>query len=164
MERALVQRAPPSHRKSAISEGQKEGVLYYTVGQRKGLDIGGIGPFYVVGKNVEKNELYVTDEAHQDYLYSDSCLVSGINMMADRNFPLSAKAKFRYRQQDNDVNVEMIDETTAIVRFPYGIRSVTPGQEAVIYHDDTVVFGGVIDVVYKEGYDLHERIRQLAEK
>ena len=46
--------------------GEHKGVLYYTIGQRKGLDIGGTGPYYVIGKDVERNELYVTDEAHTD--------------------------------------------------------------------------------------------------
>ena len=123
--------------------GRHQGVMYYTIGQRKGLDIGGIGPFFVIGKNVEKNELYVTDAAHEEYLYSDSCLITGVNWLADRELPLSCAAKFRYRQQDNPVRVAMNDDGTLTASYPETIRSVTPGQEAVIYDGDTVICGGL---------------------
>jgi tRNA-specific 2-thiouridylase len=138
--------------------GRHQGVLYYTVGQRKGLDIGGIGPFYVIGKDVEKNELYVTDEAHQNWLMSDQCLVTGVNWLADRKLPLSCHAKFRYRQADNEIEAILNDDGTVICSYPEGIRSVTPGQEAVIYDQDTVVCGGKIEKVFRGGRDLMESI------
>lgn len=142
--------------------GEHQGVLYYTIGQRKGLDIGGIGPFYVVGKDVPKNELYVVDEEHQDYLYSDSCLVTGVNWLADRSLPLDCNAKFRYRQQDNPVKVSRNEDGSILVSYPELIRSVTPGQEAVIYDGDTVICGGKIEKVYRHGNDLLEEIDQSA--
>jgi tRNA-specific 2-thiouridylase len=139
--------------------GEHQGVLYYTVGQRKGLDIGGIGPFYVIGKDVEKNELYVTDEEHQDWLYSDSCLVSGVNWLADRTLPLKCHAKFRYRQQDNEIEAVLNEDGTLTCLYPELIRSVTPGQEAVIYDGDVVVCGGKIEKVFRSGSDLMDKIR-----
>jgi tRNA-specific 2-thiouridylase len=142
--------------------GEHQGVLYYTVGQRKGLDIGGIGPFYVIGKDVEKNELYVTDEEHQDWLYSDSCLVTGVNWLADRTLPLKCHAKFRYRQQDNEIEAVLNEDGTLTCSYPELIRSVTPGQEAVIYDGDTVVCGGKIEKVFRNGDDLMEKIRSEA--
>ncbi len=138
--------------------GRHQGVMYYTIGQRKGLDIGGIGPFFVIGKNVEKNELYVTDAAHEEYLYSDSCLITGVNWLADRELPLSCAAKFRYRQQDNPVRISRNDDGTLTASYPQTIRSVTPGQEAVIYDGDTVICGGQIDKVFRNGEDLQEMI------
>ena len=138
--------------------GRHQGVMYYTIGQRKGLDIGGIGPFFVIGKNVEKNELYVTDAAHEEYLYSDSCLITGVNWLADRELPLSCTAKFRYRQQDNPVRIAMNADGTLTASYPQTIRSVTPGQEAVIYDGDTVICGGQIDKVFRNGEDLQEMI------
>lgn len=140
--------------------GRHKGVLYYTIGQRKGLDIGGIGPFYVVGKDVNKNELYVTDAEHEDWLYSDSCLITGINWLADRKLPLHCHAKFRYRQPDQDVTVSLNEDGTLTASYPQTIRSVTPGQEAVIYDGDTVVCGGKIDQVFKDGKDLMEEVRK----
>lgn len=144
--------------------GTHQGVLYYTIGQRKGLDIGGIGPFYVVGKDVVKNELYVTDEDHQDWLYSDSCIVTGINCTADRSLPMDCHAKFRYRQPDNDVSVEWLDDERLLVRYPQTIRSVTPGQEAVFYDNDVMIMGGKIDQVFRNGKDLMEEVKAAAEK
>lgn len=140
--------------------GEHKGVLYYTVGQRKGLDIGGIGPFYVVGKDVSNNILYVVDEAHRSWLSSDACLVRQVNWLADRSFPLKGGAKFRYRQSDQDVIIEKVDETTVLLKYPQGVESVTPGQEAVLYDGDVMIAGGQIDVVYQNGSDLMEMIIQ----
>ncbi|MGM9940992.1 MAG: tRNA 2-thiouridine(34) synthase MnmA [Bulleidia sp.] len=139
--------------------GTHQGVLYYTIGQRKGLDIGGIGPFYVIGKDVEKNELYVTDEAHQEWLYSDECLISDVNRMAERTLPMHACAKFRYRQGDNEITLRENPDGTLTAHYPQTIRSVTPGQEAVIYDGDVMIAGGKIEHVYRNGKDLMEEIR-----
>ncbi len=98
--------------------GTHQGVLYYTVGQRKGLDIGGIGPFYAAGKNVVTNELYVVPHEKQDLLYSDACIVTGFNRLADRTMPMDLHAKLRYRQPDQDVKASMIDENTVLLEYP----------------------------------------------
>lgn len=141
--------------------GTHQGVLYYTVGQRKGLDIGGIGPFYAAGKNVVTNELYVVPHEKQDLLYSDACIVTGFNRLADRTMPMDLHAKLRYRQPDQDVKASMIDENTVLLEYPQTIRSVTPGQEAVLYDGDTVIGGGKIDQVFKNGEDLMEKIEGM---
>ena len=142
--------------------GRHTGVMYYTIGQRKGLDIGGIGPFFVVGKNVEKNELYVVDSEYQDLLYSDSCIVTGVNVLADRELPMDCTAKFRYRQADNDVHISWLDETTLKVDFPQKIRSITPGQEAVFYYGDVMIAGGKIEQIFKDGADLMQKVNVMA--
>lgn len=138
--------------------GRHQGVMYYTVGQRKGLDIGGIGPFYVIGKNVMTNQLYVTDEDNQQWLYSDACLVSHVNFLADRQLPMHCCAKFRYRQADNEVDLQMNADGTLLVHYPQTIRSVTPGQEAVFYDGDVMIAGGRIEKVFRNGEDLMETI------
>ena len=142
--------------------GRHTGVMYYTIGQRKGLDIGGIGPFFVVGKNIEKNELYVVDSEYQDLLYSDSCIVTGVNVLADRELPMDCTAKFRYRQADNDVHISWMDESTLKVDFPQKIRSVTPGQEAVFYDGDVMIAGGKIEQIFKDGEDLMQKVNAMA--
>ena len=138
--------------------GEHKGVLYYTIGQRKGLDIGGIGPFYVIGKNVEKNELYVTDEDHQEWLYSDSCLITNVNWLMDEVTDLDCTAKFRYRQPDQNVHIHQNEDGTLTVTYPETIRSVTPGQEAVFYYNDCVLCGGRIEQVFRKEVDLLEEI------
>ncbi|MGL5977635.1 MAG: tRNA 2-thiouridine(34) synthase MnmA [Erysipelotrichaceae bacterium] len=133
--------------------GTHIGVLYYTIGQRKGLGIGGDhGRWFVVHKDVEHNILYVVPEQYNDWLNSTACKVSGINIISDLAVDASDEAitaKFRYRQADNEVKVTMIDETTAMVRFDKPIAAVTCGQEAVFYKGDVCIGGGVIEEVYR---------------
>lgn len=143
--------------------GKHVGVLYYTIGQRKGLGIGGtMGPWFVIGKDVEKNILYVCNEAEEDWLYSDSCLVSGVNWILPQipSEELNCTAKFRYRQKDQAVIVHIINQTTAFVNFVKPISSVTAGQEAVFYNDDVCLGGGVIEQVFKDGLSIEEKIKK----
>ena len=142
--------------------GTHKGVMYYTIGQRKGLDIGGIGPFYVCGKDVVRNELYVTDENHQDWLYSDSCIIGGFNVMADRELPLHCAAKFRYRQPDQAITLHDLKNGKMLAVFDAPVRSVTAGQEAVIYDGDVMIGGGKIETILKNGSDLMEAVRAAA--
>lgn len=143
---------------------QHDGVLYYTVGQRKGLDIGGEGgPWLVVGKNVHTNDLYVASQEHADLLYSDECIVTGYNALKELDWtkPITCSAKFRYRQQDNPVTIERIDETTIRVLYPQTVSAVTCGQEAVFYLNDLVLGGGVIDQVFKNHQSIDDLIQEV---
>lgn len=138
---------------------QHIGVFFYTVGQRKGLDIGGAyGPWFVVGKDVEKNILYVANGNDEDWLVSDRCDVSGCNWFEDFDTPIQACAKFRYRQADIPVTLEKIDDSHVRVIYPQGVKAVTCGQQAVFYKDNLVLGGGVIDEVYRNDISIQERI------
>jgi tRNA-specific 2-thiouridylase len=140
--------------------GTHTGVLYYTIGQRKGLGIGGDqGRWFVVGKDVRRNELYVVPEAGKRWLASDSCLVSQVNWLDAVSLPLDAAAKFRYRQNDNPVTIEAYDETTLLVRYPQGVDAVTPGQQAVFYRGDQCLGGGVIEQTFRGGQDTQDAIQ-----
>lgn len=141
--------------------GEHIGVLYYTIGQRKGLGIGGSrGPWFVVGKDVEKNELYVCNGDENDWLYSTSCIVSGVNWFSSTmETHFDCTAKFRYRQKDNEVSLTLLDNHMVRVDFKTPISSVTCGQEAVFYDHEVCLGGGVIEKVFKEGVDLQERIQ-----
>lgn len=139
--------------------GRHIGVLYYTLGQRKGLGIGGDqGRWFVAGKNVEKNELYVANSHSTIWLNSDSCLVSGVNWLADVSLPKEICAKFRYRQKDNPVRIERYDEENVILHYPQQIASVTPGQQAVFYDGDVCLGGGVIEKTFINGQDHEEML------
>ncbi|MEG0469519.1 tRNA 2-thiouridine(34) synthase MnmA [Amedibacillus sp. YH-ame6] len=143
--------------------GRHGGVLYYTVGQRKGLGIGGNkGPWFVVGKDVETNVLYVTNGDESDWLYTDSCIVTGVNWFSSElpNGELQCTAKFRYRQKDHDVVLRFVDETTVFVRYEQGVSSVTCGQEAVFYRNEECLGGGVIEEVFIKGESLQNRINR----
>lgn len=141
--------------------GTHHGCMYFTVGQRKGLHIDAHkGPWFVVGKDITTNSLFVCHTDQRDLLYSTSCLVTGINWLVQPDDPIPSQctAKFRYRQPDQDITLEQIDETTALVKYPQGIASITCGQEAVFYDGEICLGGGVIDKVYKDGQDLDELI------
>ncbi|MCF0260086.1 MAG: tRNA 2-thiouridine(34) synthase MnmA [Erysipelotrichaceae bacterium] len=141
--------------------GQHEGVLYYTIGQRKGLNITHFkGPWFVVGKDIHENILYVARTDHRDWLISDACLVQNINWLHPdpKSIPARITAKFRYRQPDQDISIEWVDDHSLMVHYPQGIASVTPGQEAVFYNGDICLGGGVIEQVFKNGEDLMEKI------
>lgn len=141
------------------------GVLYYTIGQRKGLNIDHEkGPWFVVGKDVVKNILYVCRTDQRDLLYSDSCVVKGINWILPclDEIPTKCTCKFRYRQKDQDIEIERLDDTSVLVKYPQTIASVTEGQEAVFYDGDKCIGGGVIEEVFKEGMNLNQLIMETA--
>ena len=141
------------------------GVLYYTIGQRKGLNIDHEkGPWFVVGKDVVKNILYVCRTDQRDLLYSDSCIVKGINWILPNldEIPTKCTCKFRYRQKDQDIEIERLDDTSVLVKYPQTIASVTEGQEAVFYDGDKCIGGGVIEEVFKDGKNLNQLIMETA--
>ena len=139
--------------------GKHNGVLYYTIGQRKGLSIGGSGgPWFVIGKDVQKNILYVAEKDDNPWLLSDSCLVTDVNWLSSQR-PLTCNAKFRYRQKDHAVTLEYLCDNQVLVHYPQKIARVTPGQEAVFYLEDLCLAGGVIMDVYHQGISLNDRIK-----
>lgn len=147
--------------------GKHIGVMYYTIGQRKGLGIGGTrGPWFVVGKDVKKNILFVTNGNESDWLYTDSCIVSGVNWFPSEKpeGELACTAKFRYRQKDNDVTIRFIDESTVFVTYPQGVSSVTCGQEAVFYLNEESLGGGVIEDVFKDKESMQSKIENRENK
>ena len=136
--------------------GEHEGVYYYTIGQRKGFGVGGNrGPYYCVGKDVKKNELYLTSVENEEYLYSDSALISDINWIRKVDEG-DIQCKFRYRQQDNDVHISILENGDAFLTYPQRIKAVTPGQQAVFYKDGELLGGGVIENTYTDGKDLNK--------
>ena len=126
--------------------GEHTGLMYYTIGQRKGLNIGGNkDKMFVVGKNLDKNILYVSFGEDNQYLISNSCLIDNVNFNCDLR-PNECTAKFRYRQKDYPVNLEYLENGEIIVRYD-NVKSVTPGQACVFYQDDICLGGGIIKEV-----------------
>lgn len=144
--------------------GDHIGVLYYTLGQRKGLDISAHeGPWFVVGKDVYTNELFVANGEDHPWLKSDACRVNQLNWFnpIDLSKPLVCYAKFRYRQKDQDVVIQMINDQELWVSYPQGIPAVTPGQEAVFYLNDVCLGGGVIDEIYRDNKSLSSILAEV---
>ena len=134
--------------------GHHDGVLYYTIGQRRGLGIGGISgrvanSWFVVKKDVKKNILYVSSGNEDEHLLSDRTIVK--NCVFNNVFPkenMHVGCKFRYRQKDLGVTVHIIDETTIELIHDEPYKAVTTGQAAVLYDGDICLGGGIIDQVY----------------
>ena len=158
--RAFLQNYIPMKEGDIIDIDTKEvigihmGVYYYTIGQRKGFAVGGNkGPYFCVGKDVIKNELYLASSQDDHWLYSDSCLVTGFNKLYDLSKnEFNCTAKFRYRQKDVPVKVKFLSDDSLLVSYE-PIKATTPGQQCVLYLDDVLVGGGVIDKVYQDGKD-----------
>lgn len=138
--------------------GDHMGLMYYTIGQRQGLGIGGTkgtnnDPWFVIGKDTQTQTLFVGQGYHHPNLYSDYLEASQIHFTSDR-FNLQSfecTAKFRYRQQDIKVKVELGPDQTAKVIFDQPVRAVTPGQAVVFYDGQECLGGGIIDAAYKDG-------------
>ncbi len=137
-----------------IEIGEHQGLMYHTLGQRKGLLIGGQKggngleePWYVVDKDLARNRLIVAQGANHPRLYSKGLIASQLHFV-DRN-PITetvkCTVKTRYRQQDTSCTIEPIDATQLKVVFDEPQTAVTPGQSAVFYAGDICLGGGIIE-------------------
>lgn len=139
------------------SKGSHDGLMYYTIGQRQGLGIGGAGdPWFVVGKNLEDNILYVEQGYSNHKLYSDALIATDMNWINKDtgNEIFTCTAKFRYRQKDSKVTVTMLDGNKVYVTFDERQRAITPGQAVVFYDGDVCLGGATIDEVLKSEQKL----------
>jgi len=131
--------------------GEHDGVMYYTLGQRTGLGIGGRRnagnePWYVVGKNVGDNILFVAQGNETDWLLCSRLRASELTWIAGTapGAEFACTAKTRYRQVDQACRVRICDDG-CMVEFETRQRAVTPGQSVVFYRDEECLGGGVID-------------------
>jgi len=131
--------------------GRHEGIMYYTIGQRHGLKLGGAGsPWYVLGKDLQRNILLVGRGGNHDHLYSNRAIINNINWLSEDFLELQCTAKFRYRSADVKVIITKLNNDTFEVYYPDKAKAVTPGQAAVFYCDEIVLGGGTIDKVYMD--------------
>ena len=126
--------------------GKHSGLMYYTLGQRRGLNIGGTKDrLFVVKKDLDKNVLYVASGDENKYLISYAAIIEDVNLLDE--LPSECMAKFRYRQKDNKVFVTKLEDGNLLVKYPDGVRAVTPGQACVFYDGDECLGGGIIKEV-----------------
>lgn len=134
--------------------GTHMGVMYYTLGQRKGLGIGGVadggsGRWFVYDKDVDNNILYV-QQGSEERLYSGAAIIGNVNFIPEKfeNPSFECYAKFRYRQSDQAVSVNMLSDNRLRLDFLQRQRAVTRGQYAVLYNGGICLGGGVIEEVF----------------
>lgn len=144
--------AQPGEMRTTAGEyiGMHQGLMYYTLGQRRGLNIGGRGTgerWFVVDKDLKNNILYVEQGEDSPKLYSRVCAVgsfSFVNPMDVKEFDCTAK--FRYRQPDQKVHV-YVEGDHVLIEAREKQRAVTPGQYAALYSGDECLGGGPVDVI-----------------
>lgn len=141
--------------------GMHSGVYYYTLGQRRGLGIGGLKDYadnkrwYVCKKDVLNNILYVANDENDEHLKSDKISLTNVNFINEALISgTKLKAKFRYRQNDHDVTY-IKDATGHYLLFPNPYLAVTPGQAAVFYDGDVCLGGAIIHDVYYKGRQVN---------
>ncbi len=139
--------------------GEHVGLSFYTLGQRKGIGIGGVkdkgaprgggehNPWFVARKDIEKNTLYVVQGHDHPWLQQHTLVADDLSWVDGRGPQVGAQpmaAKTRYRQADAPCDVTGVDAKTLRLRFPEAQWAVTPGQSAVLYQGDVCLGGGVI--------------------
>lgn len=122
--------------------GQHDGAIFYTIGQRHGLDVGGGLPYYVVGKDMAKNEVYVTTQLDDERLWLDTLSLTDLHWINQAPIPgKTYQVRVRYRAPLVDATFS--DDLQAIT-LKDSVRAVTPGQSAVVYDGELVVGGGIV--------------------
>ncbi len=125
--------------------GEHQGLLIYTLGQRKGLDIGGTGPFYVVGKDFEKNKLIVSRDKQDKKLLKDEIMINDVNWINEN--PVRDKIyqiQIRYQMKSVEAKLKENINGQWVVKCANPIWAVTPGQSLVAYDGTKVIGGGII--------------------
>lgn len=127
--------------------GHHDGAIFYTFGQRHGLNVGGGLPYYVVGKDMHKNEVYVTTNINDDSLWRHSAILDDVHWIsgkAELNPRGQYSVRLRYRAPLIESRVLLDDEGKLAVNLSEPERAITPGQSAVIYEGDRVMGGGIV--------------------
>ena len=132
--------------------GQHDGLMFYTIGQRQGLNIGGIkntdqAPWYVVGKNLAANQLMVAQNQNHPMLYAQGLQCGLIDWLVPEppELPYTCYAKIRYRQHEQPCLVSPLQNDHHLVLFSSPQRAVTPGQSIVFYQQNQCIGGAVIE-------------------
>ena len=130
--------------------GKHDGLMYHTIGQRRGLGIGGDGEaWFVCGKDLDKNKLIVCQGANNPLLFSNRLLASEFSTFSKKKLPkeFTCTAKFRYRQKDIKARVKILSKDHVEVTYD-STKAVTPGQAAVFYQGEICLGSAIIDEVY----------------
>ncbi|MCP4488679.1 MAG: tRNA 2-thiouridine(34) synthase MnmA [Gammaproteobacteria bacterium] len=137
--------------------GEHSGLMYYTIGQRQGLGIGGTEqgkdePWYVIEKELSTNTLRVAQGHEHPRLFYNHCSITDLHWIgnATKAVPFNCTAKIRYRQHDQACRIAQIDGDHAIVQFNQAQRAITPGQALVFYDNEVCLGGGTIESAFNK--------------
>lgn len=123
--------------------GRHDGAIFYTLGQRHGLDVGGGLPYYVVGKDMQKNEVYVTTDLNDEKLWRRTVELGAVHWIGA--VPENGSYEIRVRHRAKLASAELtVDTQTATLSLKNQERAVAAGQSVVIYRDDVCFGGGIV--------------------
>ena len=140
------------------SIGQHDGALFYTIGQRHGLEVGGGLPYYVTGKDMDKNEVYVTTDLQDERLWSSTIRMTSMHWIADEP-KADQKLMVRTRHRAKLIPVKLLNKLSIntpknkfsgvsgsdwVAELGEEVRALTPGQSAVFYSGDECLGGGIV--------------------
>jgi tRNA-specific 2-thiouridylase len=133
--------------------GEHHGLAHYTIGQRKGLNIGGPERLYVLALDTSENALVV---GTADELGRDVCIAHHMNWIAGEppGWSFEATAKIRYKAHDAPVTVTVLDDDTARIQFDQPQRDITPGQAIVLYQHEATLGGGTISLPHRQNIGI----------
>lgn len=125
--------------------GEHEGAIFYTIGQRHGLNVGGGLPYYVIGKDMTENAVYVTTDLDDEGLWRNELTLASLHWIkAEPQLEKTYQVRSRYRAPLVDCQITEITDGNARIKLTDQVRAITPGQSAVLYDGDRVVGGGVV--------------------
>lgn len=124
--------------------GQHDGAIFYTIGQRHGLDVGGGLPYYVVGKDMGKNEVYVTTNLNDDALWKPELTVVNSHWINETPQEGTYQVRVRHRAPLATATLTHTNENEVQLTLDSPERAVAPGQSVVIYKDDVCIGGGIV--------------------
>ncbi len=126
--------------------GEHDGALFYTIGQRHGLNVGGGLPYYVVGKDMAKNEVYVTTDIQDARLWSKKLTLTNAHWInGEASLQGDLQVRTRYRAPLVGIkNLEKTSETTWLLELKDEVKAVTPGQSAVVYAGEHCLGGAIV--------------------
>ena len=123
--------------------GHHDGAIFYTLGQRHGMELGGGLPYYVVGKDMDKNEVYVTTDLNDGSLWRDTVKLASVHWINDA--PTTGEYNIRVRHRAKLVKATLTYENEDVyLHLDNAERAVAPGQSVVIYDGDVCLGGGII--------------------
>jgi len=125
--------------------GRHDGAIYYTIGQRQGLHVGGGYPYYVTGKDMPGNIVYVTTDLQDEQLWHKDIRLTDMHWIDEFKFASGLSARTRYRASLVKVkSLKPINDKTWQLQLKDDVRAVTPGQSVVIYDQEHVLGGGIV--------------------
>jgi len=139
-------KGPIVHVDTLKKVGEHEGAAFYTLGQRKGLKIGGEGDaWFVVDKDISSNTLFVAQGEDHPRLYHKNLVATDLNFLVNKaSLKKNLSAKVRYRQEDVPCQIVSLTDDELTLTFDNPQKAITPGQSVVLYDGEVCCLGGVI--------------------